>query len=298
MMLNLRKLHYLLALSEEAHFSRAAARLGISQPAFSRAIAQLEQDCGLRLFDRNRSGATLTAAGVDLVGSARQILGQVAAIEHDLLLQSRGEAGRVRVGAGPLAFSYLMPDLLTESVTRWPSLRITPSMQTTPDLIAALLDGTLDFCICAANSFSFPPTLAIETICHLQLGLFVRRGHPLADRAGSLSWEDLRPFPRAGGRTGRLEENGAAPSALFLEQTIDCDDFGVLRRIMLQSDTIWLTSASLLHEELAAGTVCEVIIDYSRDLPVAEMVLATVRARARSPAAAQLIRIAIALMRR
>ncbi|MEO5598478.1 MAG: LysR family transcriptional regulator, partial [Novosphingobium sp.] len=267
MKLNLRKLQYLLALSEEGHFSRAAARLGVSQPAFSRAITQLEQDCGLRLFDRNRSGATLTAAGVDLVGSARQILGRVAAIEHDLLLQSRGEAGRVRVGAGPLAFSYLMPDLLTESATRWPSLRIAASMQTTPDLIAALLDGTLDFCICAANSFSFPPTLAIETICHMQLGLFVRSEHPLADRPEPSSWEDLRIFPRAGGRTGRLEENGAAPPALFLEQTIDCDDFGVLRRIMLQSDTIWLTGASLLRDELAAGTVREILTDYSGDLP-------------------------------
>lgn len=215
---------------------------------------------------------------------------------RDELCDLHNEAGRVRVGAGPLAFSYLMPNLLTESVRSRPLVSVTASMQGTADLIAALIDGELDFCICAANSFSSPPMLAVEAIGHLRLGLFVRSGHPLAGLPEPLSWNDFRPFPRAGGRMIRLEENDEATAVRSFEQTVDCDDFELLRRIMLQSDAIWLTGANLLTQELKAATVTEIGKEYSANMPFAEMVVVTVRARSRSPAAAEMIRTAIALM--
>ncbi|MER7558167.1 LysR family transcriptional regulator [Nocardioides sp. NPDC126508] len=77
-----RELRYFVAVAEELHFSRAAARLGIAQPPLSRAISQLERRLGGPLLERNSRGVTLTSAGLVLLAEARAALDAIDAAER------------------------------------------------------------------------------------------------------------------------------------------------------------------------------------------------------------------------
>jgi len=295
-MLSLRKLRQLVALADEGNFTRAAERLGMTQPSLSRSIAELERSCGLRLFDRGRLGVTLTTAGSDLVADGRQILGRVAAIEQNLALQSRGDAGKVALGVGPLAASYLMGRLLQECLGRWPSVKITASIDTTSALVERVLDGRLDFCVVAANSLQPNPALAVTKLATFKLGYFVRAGHPLATATTSLTWSELTPYPRASGKT----QPGSEPAlqAIFgpLSATVECDDYEVLRQAVTQTDAIWIASDRLLQRELAEGLVKEIHPRPGRALQ-AELALVRLAGRSQHPVMRQVIAAVSAIMR-
>ena len=96
--MELRQLRYLVALADERHFTRAAAREHVAQPAVSAQIARLERELGEPLFHRDRRAATLTPAGAALLPHARAALG-AAQRGRETLASLRGLLhGRLRVG--------------------------------------------------------------------------------------------------------------------------------------------------------------------------------------------------------
>src|SRR6202035_4462806 len=97
--MELRQLRYLLALAEERHFTRAAAREHIAQPALSQQIRRLEDEIGLALVERTTRRVALTEAGELLVARARRILAEVDAAGADLQALTGLQTGHVLVGA-------------------------------------------------------------------------------------------------------------------------------------------------------------------------------------------------------
>jgi len=95
-----RELRYFVAVAEELHFARAAARVGIEQSPLSKAITVMERRLGVRLFIRTRRSIQLTAAGESLLVDARRILAEVDAAQRRLSDVTAGRRGRLRVGLG------------------------------------------------------------------------------------------------------------------------------------------------------------------------------------------------------
>jgi DNA-binding transcriptional LysR family regulator len=140
--LDLRRLRYFTTVAEELSFVRAADLLHMTQPALSRQISALEHDLGSRLFDRDRRGTSLTAAGKQLLEDAIPLLAASTALERRARLAGRG-ATRFAVGFMPGVHST---PIIREFAARAPYLVIDVVYTSVTDQLDFLVDGRVDVC--------------------------------------------------------------------------------------------------------------------------------------------------------
>ena len=112
--MDLRKLKHVVALSEEKNFSRAADKVHLSQPAFSRSIQSVEEEVGLPLFIRNNSEIMTTPAGAFLTERAKKILFENRTLERDLELFKNKQIGDLAFGFGPFPASTFLKEILSK----------------------------------------------------------------------------------------------------------------------------------------------------------------------------------------
>ena len=147
--LTLKHLRYFDALARFGHFGRAAESCGISQPAMSLQIKELEAMLGTPLVERQTREIRLTSLGEEFWTRARKILVEVDEL-GELARSSEGPlAGRLRMGIIPTVAPYLLTDIIKGLSTRMPALELHPRETVTRLLIAELLDSRLDAAIVA-----------------------------------------------------------------------------------------------------------------------------------------------------
>ncbi len=146
MSLTLRQLGYLVAFAETHHFGRAAGRAGVSQPALSTQLRELEAQLGGLLIARDAPGLPLTPLGREVLEHARAVLAGVRALKETARRAAEGEVS-VRLGVIPTVAPYLVPPLL--SVAGAVGARLSIREAVTATLVADLGAGTLDAAVIA-----------------------------------------------------------------------------------------------------------------------------------------------------
>jgi DNA-binding transcriptional LysR family regulator len=141
-----RHLRYFAVVAEELHFGRAAARLHISQPGLSQAIARLERQLGVRLFTRTRSNVELTEAGTELLHRARRLLADLDGAVTRVRMAGRGETGLIRIGVAHLAEPAVAP-ALTAFQAEHASIAMDRSAMVSERLLEQLAEGRLHVAI-------------------------------------------------------------------------------------------------------------------------------------------------------
>jgi LysR family hydrogen peroxide-inducible transcriptional activator len=145
----LRQLEYLVAVAEDLSFRAAAARCHVSQPALSEQIRLLEEQLGVRLFERDSKRVSLTEAGAHVLGSARAVLGDVDTLVDAALGQGGPLAGPLVLGAIPTVAPYVLPELLAAARKAHPKLRLVLREAQTATLLEALRTGRVDAALLA-----------------------------------------------------------------------------------------------------------------------------------------------------
>ena len=141
----IKHLRSFVTLAEELHFGRAAQRLSIVQPALSMQIKMLEEELGVRLFERNRHSVALTEVGSLFLPEARATLYQSAHAADVARACGRGEIGRVRFGFVSSVLPELLPRLIRSLHARFPRIELELKDMPGPDQAVALKSGQLDF---------------------------------------------------------------------------------------------------------------------------------------------------------
>ncbi|MEZ4298499.1 MAG: LysR family transcriptional regulator [Polyangiaceae bacterium] len=137
-------LRHFTLIAEHGTFTRAARHAHLSQPALTASIRKLESEMGARLLHRDRTGASLTAAGEALLPRALSLLAGVDDARRAVAEVEGIEAGEVRLGAGATACTYLLPPILARFRERYPRVRFLLRESTTPQVLDALSRGELD----------------------------------------------------------------------------------------------------------------------------------------------------------
>jgi DNA-binding transcriptional LysR family regulator len=199
--MELRALRYFVALAEELHFGRAARRLAMTQPPLSQAIAGLERELGVRLFERTRRRVTLTHAGTAFLEEARGTLARATQAADVARRADQGELGRLSVGyLAATAYTFL-PLVLREYSRGFPGVKLELRELNLPQQLEALREGRVDVGLLR------PPVrdaeLAAETLLSEPFVLALPARHPLTALrrvpARRLAAEPFVMFPRQPG---------------------------------------------------------------------------------------------------
>ncbi len=189
--MELTTLRYFAAIAREGHMTRAAERLGVTQPTLSASIRKLEEELGVPLFHRTGKGVQLTGAGEVFVEHAREALRNVnegvEAIER-----LRGlTTGQIAVGGGATATGSLFPPVISAFLEEHPEISFGVWEAGSVDIAEAVLTGRIDLGVVTAPT-RVPGDGDIMTVTEIRddLRLIVPDGHPLCE-ASTFSWADL-----------------------------------------------------------------------------------------------------------
>ncbi len=192
--LKLSHLRLMAAMVKADQLTQAAAAIGVSQPAASRLVAEIERIIGAKVHERTGRGITLTALGQALALRAQRIQLELDDAARDLTEIAQGGVGEVRIGAvsGP-ALDRVLPALQSERL-RHPNVSVEVVVQPSDTLCEMLLAGRLDFVIGRLPESPRAEPLIFVALEAEPVALIARRGHPLLQRLGSLTPADTLAY--------------------------------------------------------------------------------------------------------
>jgi DNA-binding transcriptional LysR family regulator len=181
MAFNLRLLRVFLAVARHQSVTRAAADLGLTQPAVSRAMRELETQTRSVLLERTPSGVRLTEAGEALLGHARVIFAEARAAEEDLQALSGLAQGTLRIGGSPTVATYILPPLLAAFHARYPGVEFRLTTAPSREIVRALIDRDVEIAL-VETPIENPRTEA-QVWAYDELVLIAAPRHPIVSRA-------------------------------------------------------------------------------------------------------------------
>ncbi len=290
-MLDLRRLGHLVALADERHFARAAQRVHLSQPAFSRNIQALEREFGQRLFDRGTGDVRPTPAGVFLIERARRLLFDARSLQRDAGLYAAGQLGDTAFGVGPFPAATLMPRVLPELRRRHPGVAVRVEVGNWGLLLEHLHAETIEFFVADVRSVPVDASLQIRPLGRQRGGFYVRSAHPLAGRPCTVA--EFWAHGVASTRLPQVVKSGLGallglPPGQDPALALECDDIELLRAVALATDTVLGATDAAVQADVAAGRLAPLNV---AGLPVlfSEMGVVSLHQRSLSPMARRAI---------
>ncbi len=251
-----------LAVAETGSIRAAARSLGLSQPALTKSLRQLEGELGAVLVQRSVRGIVPTEAGLAFLARARSIDGDLRRAREEIAQLSGSRIGALSVGASTAPALGTLPHAIGKLRLRWLEAKIRIADTSFPNVLAELRQGRFDLAL--APQFGAAPIpraeFEVEVLYRNEVVVAARKGHPKA-KARSLrefeSGEWLRSGP-VGGPSTVLDDAYAALGLSPPDCRVQCESFVALPEIVAASDLVAMVPWQMLELPQARGRLVRV----------------------------------------
>ena len=258
MIVDPKQLRYLRAVIEQKSFARAAELLGISQPALSRSIANLEAQVGVTVLVRGRHGATPTAFGQALAARSAVIDSELRQAEQDMQRLKSARAGHLVVGSTMVPAAHAVPQAVASLKRERPGLVVKIVEQFENDLLMSVQLGDIDLMVGPTDpGANAAEDLIEQTLFDTSVAVITRRGHRLARRR-RLEMHDLRNEHWVGPITStslhRYVDMLVKRAGMHaLKTAVQTDSLHQLKMLIARSDFYALLPPEMIDSEIKSG---------------------------------------------
>lgn len=245
--------------AQQGSLARAADKLAVSQPAISKTLKELEELLAASLFERSKSGVSLTEAGVAFLRYA----GPCVQALRDGVSSLRGgeyEAGAVRLGVLSTVETLLLPEVVRRLHQQHPALVVSVVTGPSAYLLSQLRVGELDLVVGRMTDSPQIHGLTFEHLYSESMTLVVRAGHPLLalPQVREALHDYALVLPLAGTTIRRFADSlfvqcGISPS----RQRLETLSLALSRRYVQSSDAVWVAPLDAVRLDLRSGELVE-----------------------------------------
>jgi len=256
----LRQFH---AVAQAGGFSRAAARLHISQPAVSKAVSELEDRLGMTLLERGRGSLRLTEAGAILMTRAGEILAIERQAEDEMRALSGLHSGSLRIGASTTIASYHVPPVLAAFCTLYP--RVAPRLisANTAEIARLLLAREIE--VALVEGHVDDPQLRATLWRRDTMVVVCGAAHSLAGAAGPISAARLNAemfiTREAGSGTREAAEAVCAALGVVPAGSIEVSSTEAIKQMVAAGFGVAVVSGVAAADQIALGTLCRLEVE-------------------------------------
>jgi LysR family hydrogen peroxide-inducible transcriptional activator len=185
--MTLTQLEYIVALDTHRHFVLSSEKCFVTQPTLSMQIQKLEEELGVKIFDRTKQPVIPTEIGASLIAQARVILREAAMIQQIIHDQKDTLAGELRIGIIPTLAPYLLPPLFKQMREKYPQLNLVIKETITEEVLTELKSNRLD-CGLVVTPLK-DPSIKEDVLFYEELFVYVSRKNALYDKKYVLATE-------------------------------------------------------------------------------------------------------------
>ena len=258
MILEVRHLQLLIAVTEERGVTRAGNRLHLTQSAVSHQLKDIEEKLGTRLFLRDRKQMVLTAAGEKLLETAREVIAQLQRAEQEIQDIGAERRGRLRISTQCYTCYRWLPNLLKLFNEKNPGIDVDIVAEATRQPVQALLDGKLDIALVSRSPRD--RRLSVKPLFTDELVAVMAPGHRLASRSYVRPEElaDERLLIHSSPQENVVIQGLLIPAGVSPQQVSQVQLTEAMTEMAKAGLGVGLVSHWAVREEVAAGALCAV----------------------------------------
>jgi LysR family transcriptional regulator, regulator of abg operon len=265
MTMRLQRIEQFIAVADAGSIRGAARQLGMSQPALTRALQQLEKELGVALMRRSGLGVSITDAGTTFLARARVAQAEIQKATEEAQRNAQTGDRLLSIGLSPVGASLLLPELVIGLHREWPRTRVRLLEMTPSALLPLVRDEVMDLAVTQRTRIHIDAGLDYRPLADIQMRVAVRPGHPLLrKRTVSLkdlvdvSWLYMTAHDSADDIVSRSFLNAGLP---IPKPSVHCGSYFVALDLMAATDMVGVLPPGLLRSCMKSGQLVELRLE-------------------------------------